>query len=141
MTSRLDDVRNRAALSEIAWLAPSMTLLFVMFALYDVPSHPASERGWRLATSLMPIGVLGTTTVLRRQRRIREAVAEFRLARAAAEALLPEDSTGRVANLFRRFHLLMFGEAEELKRKNVVAPAAAVRPGAAEGDPPPPGAS
>ncbi len=70
MTPRLDDVRNRAALSEIAWLAPSMTLLFVMFALYDVPTHPASERGWRLATSLIPIGVLGATPVLRRQRRI-----------------------------------------------------------------------
>lgn len=70
MTSRLDDVRNRAALSEIAWLAPSMTLLFVMFATYDVASHPPAERGWRLATSLIPIGVLGATAVLRRQRRI-----------------------------------------------------------------------
>lgn len=110
------------------------------FLLNSGGAPEEAEAAFRAAIALGGTDVahrFGLAEAIRLQRRIREALAEFRLARAAAEELLPEDSTGRVANLFRRFHLLMFGEAEELKRRDAVAPSAAVRPGAAEGDPSP----
>ena len=99
-----------------------------------------AEAAFRAAIALGSTDVadrFGLAEALRRQRRIREAVAEFRLARAAAEAQLPADSTGRVGRLFRQFHMLMFGEAEELKSKDDLRPAAPAKPAAEKGNPSP----
>ncbi len=56
----------------------------------------------------------GLAEALRRQRRIPEAVAEFKIARATAEQMVSEDTSGRVERLFRRYSFLMFGEYEQL---------------------------
>jgi diguanylate cyclase (GGDEF)-like protein len=64
---RVADVRSREALAVVAWMGPAMTLLLIVFAVYDVAVNPADQRTWRLMADIAPVPILAAIVLAQRR--------------------------------------------------------------------------